>query len=91
MANADSLAAQVINVFVQLEREQRRKRQREGIEAAKARGVYRGRAFALTDAQVSAAAADIVAGVPKAVIARRLGVARQTLYTALDRRETNGR
>ena len=83
---ADPLAVfqlQVMGAFAQLERALIRDRQREGIAAAKARGVYRGRARRLTPDQVAAARAEITAGVPKAVVARRLGVARQTLYDAL--------
>ena len=83
---ADPLAVfqlQVMGAFAQLERALIRDRQREGIEAAKARGVYRGRARRLTPDQVAAARAEIGSGVPKAVVARRLGVARQTLYDAL--------
>ena len=83
---ADPLAVfqlQVMGAFAQLERALIRDRQREGIEAAKARGVYRGRVRRLTPEQVSTAKAEISAGVPKAAIARRLGVARQTLYDAL--------
>ena len=48
---ADPLAVfqlQVMGAFAQLERALIRDRQREGIEAAKARGVYRGRARRLT-------------------------------------------
>ncbi|EWS99879.1 transposon Tn21 resolvase [Intrasporangium oryzae NRRL B-24470] len=83
---ADPLAVfqlQVMGAFAQLERALIRDRQREGIEAAKARGVYRGRARRLTREQVEAARADIRAGIPKARIARDLRVARQTLYDAL--------
>ena len=71
---ADPLAVfqlQVMGAFAQLERALIRDRQREGIEAAKARGVYRGRARRLTPAQVAAAQAELTAGVPKAVVARR--------------------
>lgn len=85
-AQADPLAVfqlQVMGAFAQLERALIRDRQQEGIEAAKARGVYRGRSRRLNGAQVSAARAEISAGVPKAVVARRLGIARQTLYNAL--------
>ncbi|GAA3721336.1 recombinase family protein [Terrabacter ginsenosidimutans] len=85
-ARADPLAIfqlQVMGAFAQLERALIRDRQREGIEAAKARGVYRGRRRSLTPEQVDIATAEIAAGVPKAVVARRLGVARQTLYSAL--------
>lgn len=83
---ADPLAVfqlQVMGAFAQLERALIRDRQREGIEAAQSRGVYRGRARRLSPEQVAAAKTEIAAGVPKAVVARRLGVARQTLYDAL--------
>jgi DNA invertase Pin-like site-specific DNA recombinase len=83
---ADPLAVfqlQVMGAFAQLERALIRDRQREGIEAAKARGVYRGRTRRLTPEQIDSATAGIAAGVPKAEVARRLGVARQTLYQAL--------
>ena len=83
---ADPLATfqlQIMGAFAQLERALIRDRQRDGIAAAKARGVYRGRARRLSPGQVEAAGADVRAGVPKAVVARRLGVARQTLYDAL--------
>jgi DNA invertase Pin-like site-specific DNA recombinase len=72
-----------MGAFAQLERALIRDRQREGIEAAKARGVYRGRTRRLTAEQVASARADVSAGVPKSVVASRLGVARQTLYDAL--------
>jgi DNA invertase Pin-like site-specific DNA recombinase len=85
-ARADPLAVfqlQILGAVAQLERALIRDRQREGIAAAKARGVYRGRARRLSQDAVNEARADIAAGVPKAAIARRLGVARQTLYDAL--------
>jgi DNA invertase Pin-like site-specific DNA recombinase len=84
---ADPLAVfqlHVMGAFAQLERALIRDRQYEGIAAAKARGVYRGRASRLTPEQVEAARAEMGAGVPKAVVARGLGVARQTLYNALE-------
>ena len=83
---ADPLAVfqlQVMGAFAQLERALIRDRQREGIAAAKVRGAYRGRNRRLNPEQVAQARAEIHAGVPKAVVARRLGVARQTLYDAL--------
>ena len=85
-SRADPLAVfqlQILRAVAQLERALIRDRQREGIEAAKVRGVYRGRARRLTPAQVQAATVEVRAGVPKAVLARQLGVARQTLYDAL--------
>jgi DNA invertase Pin-like site-specific DNA recombinase len=76
---------QILGAVAQFERALIRDRQREGIAAAKARGAYRGRAPRLTPEQVQEAEREVHAGVPKAVLARRLGVARQTLYDALYR------
>lgn len=75
---------QVLGAVAQLERSIIRERQREGIEKAKAKGVYKGRVTKLlTDVQVAEAKERIAAQVPKAVIARDLGVSRNTLYRAL--------
>jgi DNA invertase Pin-like site-specific DNA recombinase len=73
---------QVMVAFAQLERALIRDRQREGIAAAKECGVYPGRARRLTPEQVATARAEVASGVSKAVVAPRLGVARQTLYHA---------
>ena len=62
-----------------------RERQAEGIARAKARGVYKGRAKALTDEQLAQAQEWVDAGVPKAEVARRLGIGRTTLYNYLSR------
>ncbi|MGP5112900.1 recombinase family protein [Corynebacterium casei] len=62
-----------------------RERQAEGIARAKARGVYKGRAKALTDEQLAQAREWVDAGVPKAEVARRLGIGRTTLYNYLSR------
>ena len=60
-----------------------RERQAEGIARTKARGVYKGRAKVLTDEQVAQARGWVAAGVPKAEVARRLGIRRATLYKYL--------
>ncbi|MGP5029489.1 MULTISPECIES: recombinase family protein [Corynebacterium] len=60
-----------------------RERQAEGIARAKERGVYKGRAKALTDEQLAQARELVGAGVPKAEVARRLGIGRTTLYSYL--------
>ena len=71
--------------FAQLERAISKERQTEGIRAARARGVYKGRARKLTVEQVVEARSLISDGIPKAEIARRLDVDRSTLYRALAR------
>lgn len=63
-------------------------RQIEGIEKARAKGIYKGRALALSDEQVETARAQVAAGVPKTRVAKDLGISRQTLYTALARETT---
>ncbi|MCM0106066.1 helix-turn-helix domain-containing protein, partial [Corynebacterium diphtheriae] len=57
--------------------------QAEGIAKAKARGVYKGRAKVLNEEQVAQAREWVGAGIPKAEVARRLGIGRTTLYKYL--------
>lgn len=82
----DAFAEFQLNImasFAQLERAIAKERQAEGIRAAKARGVYTGRARKLTAENLATARQLIEAGVPKAQVARRLGVDRSTLHRAL--------
>ncbi|OFT91781.1 recombinase family protein [Corynebacterium sp. HMSC28B08] len=72
----------LLGSVAEFERSIIRERQAEGIARAKERGVYKGRAKALTDEQVAQAHAWVSAGVPTEV-ARRLGIGRTTLYTYL--------
>ncbi len=73
----------LLGAVAQLERSLIRERQREGIEIAKSKGVYRGRTRRLTPAQVTTAKHLVDSGVPKAKIARDLGCSRHALYDAL--------
>ena len=77
------LLLSVMGAFAEFERSLIRERQREGVEAAKGRGVYRGRKPALSAAQAEQVRARAAAGEKKTVIARDLGVSRQTVYQAL--------
>ena len=79
-----ALLLAVLGAVAAFERAVIRERQAAGIAAAKKRGAYKGRKPSLTPAQVAEARARIAAGVPKAAIARDLGVSRSTLYRALD-------
>ncbi|WP_227590469.1 recombinase family protein [Corynebacterium glyciniphilum] len=72
----------IFAAFAQLEREGIKERQREGIEVAKKAGKYRKQAR-LTIGDVARARQLVATGVPKARIARELGVSRPTLYDAL--------
>ncbi len=73
----------VFAAFAELEREAIRERQAEGIALAKAAGKYR-KARRLTAEEIAAARLRIEVGVPKARVAKDLGVSRQTLYSALE-------
>lgn len=72
----------ILAAVAQLERATSKERQAEGIAIAKSKGVYKRRPK-LTDGQIFTARGLIRHGVPKAAIARELGVSRQTLYAAL--------
>jgi len=80
MAN---LLLSVMGAFAEFERSLIRERQREGIELAKKRGAYRGRRRSLNDDQVAELRRRVAEGVPKAALARELGVSRETLYQYL--------
>lgn len=80
------LQLQLIGSVAEFERAMIRERQREGIALAKKEGKYKGRKAALTPTQVEEARAQINAGAKVAQVARELGISRQTLYTALDRK-----
>jgi DNA invertase Pin-like site-specific DNA recombinase len=58
-----------------------RDRQRAGIEVAKGMGVYKGRCKSVDEAPIQRLVGE---GVPKAQIARELGVSRMTVYRALN-------
>ncbi len=77
------LLLSMLGAVAEFERELIRERQAEGIAIAKAKGVYKGRKPALNAEQVEQVRSRIAEGVPKAVVARDLGVSRQTLYSAL--------
>lgn len=72
----------VLSAVAQLEREMIRERQAEGIALAKAKGTYE-RVPKITPEQLAGARERLAAGVPKAAVARELGVSRSTLYEAL--------
>ena len=80
------LALGLMGSVAEFERSIIKERQAEGIARAKARGAYKGRAKVLTDAQVSQARQWVADGVPKAEVARRLGIGRTTLCKYLERK-----
>ncbi|MBA9071808.1 DNA invertase Pin-like site-specific DNA recombinase [Methylobacterium sp. RAS18] len=70
----------MLGVFAEFETNLRRERQLEGIAKAKAAGVYKGRPPSIQVDAVRALKAD---GVGPAEIARRLGIARASVYRVL--------
>ena len=68
----------MLGVFAEFETNLRRERQIEGIAAAKARGVYKGRPATINPAEVKRLHREEKLG--PAAIARRLGVARSSIY-----------
>jgi DNA invertase Pin-like site-specific DNA recombinase len=79
------LLLQLLGAVAQFERSMIRERQREGIEQAKARGVYKGRRPSLNAQQVQdLKARDAAAGGKgRAALAREFGISRETLYQYL--------
>lgn len=72
----------VLGAVAELERELIAERRAEGIALAKKAGKY-DRGPKLSAEQIAVARQRVTEGVPKAVVARDLGVSRQTLYDAL--------
>ncbi|AXN01969.1 recombinase family protein [Acetobacter pomorum] len=69
--------------FAQFERSLIKERQREGQQAARARGKLPGRRKSLSPEQITELKARVSAREPKARIARDLGISRETLYAYL--------
>ncbi|GAA5441664.1 recombinase family protein [Deinococcus caeni] len=78
-----TLLLSVMGAFAEFERAIIRERQREGIEAAKKKGVYKGRKKALNDEQVQELRQRVEAGETKAALAREFNISRETLYQYL--------
>jgi DNA invertase Pin-like site-specific DNA recombinase len=73
----------MLGVFAEFETNLRRERQLEGIRAAKARGVYKGRKPSIDRAEVLRLRVEEKLG--PAVIARRLKIGRASVYRILRR------
>jgi DNA invertase Pin-like site-specific DNA recombinase len=68
---------QMLGVFAEFETAIRRERQLEGIEAAKGKGVYKGRKPSIKPEAIAALKAE---GLGASAIAKRLGIARASVY-----------
>ena len=71
----------MLGVFAEFETNLRRERQLEGIKAAKAKGIYKGRKPSIDPAQVRRLLE--VEGLRPSAIARRLGIGRASVYRIL--------
>ncbi|MBN28049.1 MAG: transposase [Alteromonadaceae bacterium] len=78
-----NLLLSVMGAFAEFERSLIKERQREGIELAKKKGVYKGRAKALSDEDIVLLNERVSAGVNKSTLAKEFGISRQTLYSYL--------
>lgn len=81
---AAMLMLSLFGAFAEFERSIIKERQREGIELAKRRGVYRGRKRVFSVEQMQQAEALIREGVPVTRVAKKLGVSRETIYRYVD-------
>jgi DNA invertase Pin-like site-specific DNA recombinase len=75
-----TLMFQMLGAFAEFERTLTRERQREGIQAAKARGQKLGAPLKLKPAQIKALKDCVALGEDKSKIAKVFGISRPTLY-----------
>jgi DNA invertase Pin-like site-specific DNA recombinase len=78
-----TLLLSLLGAVAEFERSMIRERQREGIELAKKKGVYKGRKPSLTTMQVAEIRKRVKAGAKKAALAAEYRISRQTVYAAL--------
>lgn len=78
-----TLLLSVMGAFAEFERSLIKERQREGIELAKQRGVYKGRKPSLKESMRPEVMSRVAAKVSKSQIAKDYGVSRETLYKFL--------
>ncbi|QXE89193.1 recombinase family protein [Geomonas subterranea] len=78
-----TLLLSVMGAFAEFERSLIKERQLEGIAIAKQKGKFRGRQRTMTDDRIAEIKRRVETGEKKAVIARDLGISRETLYQYL--------
>lgn len=77
-----TLLLSMLGAVAEFERSMIRERQREGIELAKAKGVYKGRKPALNEEQTTEVLERLAACEHLVDLAREFGVSRATVYNA---------
>lgn len=80
-----NLLLSMMGAFAEFERSLIKERQREGIELAKKKGVYKGRAKSLSSEDIVLLNERISTGSNKSALAKEFGISRQTLYSYVDR------
>jgi DNA invertase Pin-like site-specific DNA recombinase len=75
----------IMGAFGEFERKIAKERQREGIEKAKKRGIYKGRKNCLAGDDINILQERAQIGISKGRIARELGISRSSVYTYLRR------
>lgn len=83
-----SLMLNMLGAIAQFERDLMLERQREGISAAKAKGVYKGRQSKFTDEELARIREEFSDSTDKAKLARRWKISRSYLYKIGSRQET---
>src|SRR5690606_20429451 len=78
-----NLLLSVMGAFAEFERSLIKERQREGIELAKKRGVYKGRRSSLSEENMQNILDRLDSDETKTSIAKSLGISRETLYQHL--------
>ena len=78
-----TLLLSVMGAFAEFEHALIKERQREGIELAKKRGVYRGRRKSLSDENAALLRQRVANGEIKSHLAKEFGISRETLYQYL--------
>ena len=78
-----NLLLSVMGAFAEFERALIKERQREGIEIAKKKGVYKGRRPSISHGQVKEIKQRALSGENKTALAKEYDISRQTLYSYL--------
>lgn len=78
-----NLLLSVMGAFAEFERALIKERQREGIEIAKKKGVYKGRKKSLSTEKITLLKQRIANGETKTHLAKEFGISRETLYQYL--------
>lgn len=77
------LLLSMMGAFAEFERAIIKERQKEGIEKAKRRGIYKGRKRVLTPLQAEELRSLAVPGCNKSALAKRFGISRESVYRYL--------